>query len=44
VTMSELFKRLPQMTPVESKMTPERKDSIIFRLRVDQITGMGETW
>ena len=44
VTMSELFKRLPQMTPVESKMTLERKDSIVFRLRVDQITGVGETW
>lgn len=43
-TMSELFKRLPEMTPVESKMTPERKDSIVFRLRVDRITGMGETW
>lgn len=43
-TLAELFRRVPHLTPVESKMTKEINETIVFRLCLDQITGVGETW
>jgi nitroimidazol reductase NimA-like FMN-containing flavoprotein (pyridoxamine 5'-phosphate oxidase superfamily) len=40
--LRELFKRLPNMTPVESLMTNGLKQIIVFRIKVEEITGMGE--
>lgn len=42
--LAELFRRVPHLTPVESKMTQGINETIVFRLRVDQITGVGEDW
>jgi len=42
--LAELFRRVPHLTPVESKMTAGVQQIIVFRLRVDQITGVGENW
>ena len=39
-----LFRRLPHMSPVESKLTNGLKEIIVFRIKVDKITGMGEDW
>lgn len=44
LTLAELFRRLPHLTPVESKMSSGNNEVIVFRLRVDRITGVGESW
>ncbi len=43
-TLAELFRRLPHLTPVESKMRAGNNEVIVFRLRIDRITGVGESW
>jgi len=40
----KLFNRLPNMTPVESRLVEGLKAAIVFRIKVDEITGMGEDW
>jgi nitroimidazol reductase NimA-like FMN-containing flavoprotein (pyridoxamine 5'-phosphate oxidase superfamily) len=40
--VAELFRRSPDMTPVESLMTMGLNQMIVFRIRVNEITGMGE--
>lgn len=42
--LESIFKRVPQLTPVETKMAKSQEKTIIFRLMVDQITGVGEHW
>ncbi len=42
--LSKLYSRLPHMTPVESKLVKGFKETIVFRIKVDEITGMGEEW
>jgi uncharacterized protein len=42
--LSKLYSRLPHMTPVESKLVEGLKETIVFRIKVDEITGMGEEW
>ncbi|MBK7600814.1 MAG: pyridoxamine 5'-phosphate oxidase family protein [Acidobacteria bacterium] len=42
--LESIFKRVPQLTPVETKMAKSPEKTIIFRLMVDQITGVGEHW
>jgi hypothetical protein len=32
------------MSPVESKLKNGLKEIIVFRIKVDEITGMGEDW
>jgi nitroimidazol reductase NimA-like FMN-containing flavoprotein (pyridoxamine 5'-phosphate oxidase superfamily) len=44
LALAELFRHVPHLTPVESKMTKGSVETIVFRLRVDQLTGVGETW
>ncbi len=39
-----IFRHLPHMTPVESKMTTRGDEVVVFRLRLDQITGVSESW
>ncbi len=40
----EMFKRLPHLTPVESRMSKTPVPSIVFRIRVDKMTGVFENW
>jgi hypothetical protein len=40
----KLFGRLPNMTPVESRLAKGLKETIVFRIKVDEITGVGEDW
>ena len=42
--LTKLHSRLPHMTPVESKLVEGLKETIVFRVRVDEITGVGEEW
>ncbi len=44
--LAQLFARLPEYTPVESKLTESEKplESIVFRLRVERLTGVSESW
>ncbi|MGE0886166.1 MAG: pyridoxamine 5'-phosphate oxidase family protein [Blastocatellales bacterium] len=43
-TLAEIFRRMPHLTPVESKMAKGMSQAIVFRLKVDLITGVGESW
>ena len=42
--LADLFKHLPHLTPVESKLTKGLSQMIVFRLRVNRITGVYEKW
>jgi uncharacterized protein len=42
--LSKLFGRLPHMSPVESKLTDGLKEILVFRIKVDEVTGVGEDW
>ncbi|HKQ77578.1 MAG TPA: pyridoxamine 5'-phosphate oxidase family protein [Blastocatellia bacterium] len=42
--LTKLYSRLPHMTPVESKLVEGLKETIVFRIKVDEITGVGEEW
>jgi uncharacterized protein len=42
--LTKLYSRLPHMTPVESKLVEGLKETIVFRVKVDEITGVGEEW
>jgi hypothetical protein len=42
--LGSLFKRLPHLTPVESKMTKGLPEVIVFRIRIENITGVSERW
>lgn len=42
--LTKLYSRLPHMTPVESKLVKGLKETIVFRIKVDEVTGVGEEW
>jgi nitroimidazol reductase NimA-like FMN-containing flavoprotein (pyridoxamine 5'-phosphate oxidase superfamily) len=42
--LAKLYRRVPHMTPVESKLSTGVKEIIVFRIRVDEVTGMVEDW
>jgi uncharacterized protein len=42
--LGKLFSRLPHMTPVESRMSQGMSETILFRIKVAVITGVGEDW
>ncbi|MBO0721143.1 MAG: pyridoxamine 5'-phosphate oxidase family protein [Blastocatellia bacterium] len=42
--LANLFKNLPHLTPVESKITEGVSQTIVFRLRIHKITGVYEKW
>lgn len=41
--MNAIFQRIPQLTPVESRMT-QGQEAVVFRLRINRITGASEHW
>jgi uncharacterized protein len=42
--LAAMFKRLPHMTPVESKARESMSEVIVFRIRIERITGVSEHW
>lgn len=42
--LSLLFHHLPHLTPVESKIRSSIAETVIFRILIDQITGITERW
>src|SRR5262249_12800589 len=42
--LAKLFRRLPHMTPVETQMSEGLNETILFRIKVAAITGVGENW
>jgi hypothetical protein len=42
--LASLFKHLPHLTPVESKMARGVSQTIVFRLRIHRLTGVYEKW
>jgi hypothetical protein len=42
--LTRLYSRLPHMTPVESKLVKGLKETIVFRIQVEEVTGVGEKW
>jgi nitroimidazol reductase NimA-like FMN-containing flavoprotein (pyridoxamine 5'-phosphate oxidase superfamily) len=42
--LTMLYRSLPQLTPVESRQLNDRQEIIVFRIRVDEITGLSEDW
>jgi uncharacterized protein len=42
--LTKLYSRLPHMTPVESRLVKGSKGTIVFRVKVEEVTGMGEEW
>jgi len=42
--LTKLYSRLPHMTPVESKLVIGLKETIVFRIKVEEVTGVGEEW
>ena len=42
--LTRLYSRLPHLTPVESMLVEGIKETIVFRIKVDEITGVGEKW
>jgi nitroimidazol reductase NimA-like FMN-containing flavoprotein (pyridoxamine 5'-phosphate oxidase superfamily) len=42
--LARLYSRVPHMTPVESKLVSESRGIIVFRIVVEEVTGMAENW
>ncbi|HEX5081513.1 MAG TPA: pyridoxamine 5'-phosphate oxidase family protein [Blastocatellia bacterium] len=42
--MAAMFQRFPYLTPVESKAREGLSDVIVFRIRIERITGVSEHW
>ena len=42
--LAALFQRFPHLTPVESRMKQGQEEPIVFRLRINRITGVSEHW
>ena len=42
--LTELYSRLPHMTPVESQLVKGMAETIVFRIKVEDITGLAEKW
>jgi nitroimidazol reductase NimA-like FMN-containing flavoprotein (pyridoxamine 5'-phosphate oxidase superfamily) len=42
--LTKLYSRLPHMTPVESKLVEGAKGTVVFRIKVEEVTGMAEEW
>jgi hypothetical protein len=42
--LTRLYSRLPHMTPVESQLVKGMSGTIVFRIRVEDVTGMAEEW
>jgi hypothetical protein len=42
--LARLYQRLPHLSPVESRSESRGDELIVFRLRIEEITGVGEEW
>jgi nitroimidazol reductase NimA-like FMN-containing flavoprotein (pyridoxamine 5'-phosphate oxidase superfamily) len=42
--LTRLYSRLPHMTPVESRLVEGSKGTVVFRIKVEEVTGMAEEW
>ncbi len=42
--LTRLYSRLPHMTPVESKLVQGGKETMVFRIKVEDVTSMAEEW
>src|SRR6266540_3507466 len=42
--LTKLYRRFPHMTPVESRMVEGTKGTIVFRIEVEEVTGVAEEW
>ena len=42
--LTKLYSRLPHMTPVESRLVKGMTGTIVFRVKVEEVTGMAEEW
>ncbi len=42
--LAALFRHLPHLSPVESRMKTGREHAILFRIRIDRLTGIAERW
>jgi len=42
--LARLYQRLPHLSPVESRSESPGGELILFRLRIEEITGVGEEW
>ncbi|HEY7184223.1 MAG TPA: pyridoxamine 5'-phosphate oxidase family protein [Blastocatellia bacterium] len=42
--LARLHSKLPHMTPVESMLVNGSTGTIVFRIKVEEITGAGEEW
>lgn len=42
--LAAMFRQLPHLTPVESRMTRGQDEAVVFRLRIERLTGMSERW
>jgi uncharacterized protein len=42
--LTRMYSRLPHMTPVESRLVEGAKGTVVFRIKVEEVTGMAEEW
>ena len=42
--LTRLYSRLPHLTPVESQLVKGQSGTIVFRIKVENVTGMAEEW
>jgi nitroimidazol reductase NimA-like FMN-containing flavoprotein (pyridoxamine 5'-phosphate oxidase superfamily) len=42
--LSAMFRHLPHLTPVESKIRSSISETIVFRIRIERISGVTEGW
>jgi nitroimidazol reductase NimA-like FMN-containing flavoprotein (pyridoxamine 5'-phosphate oxidase superfamily) len=42
--LTRLYSRLPHLTPVESQLVRGVSGTIVFRIKVEDVTGMAEEW
>ncbi|HEX5080561.1 MAG TPA: pyridoxamine 5'-phosphate oxidase family protein [Blastocatellia bacterium] len=42
--LTRLYSRLPHLTPVESQLVKGSSGTIVFRIKVEDVTGMAEEW
>src|SRR5262249_34989120 len=42
--LTELYSRLPHMTPVESRLVQGMAGTVVFRIKVEDVTGLAEEW
>jgi nitroimidazol reductase NimA-like FMN-containing flavoprotein (pyridoxamine 5'-phosphate oxidase superfamily) len=42
--LTKLYSKLPHMTPVESRLVKGMTGTIVFRIKVEELTGMAEEW